>query len=127
MNAVRQYLPFSPAKKGPLSDLDKSGESFFPTWYEGALTQVKPMSRAIAGAMGQMNDQMQAEFGTVGLEAFTGGGKQQVTVTHEHVMTGKIEVEGDGGNKETFDLTVQKLQEQQDEYWKDLKQAFRRK
>lgn len=32
LNTIRQYLPFSPAKEGPLSDLDTSGESFFPTW-----------------------------------------------------------------------------------------------
>ena len=32
METIRSYLPFSPAKVGPLSDLDKSGESFFPTF-----------------------------------------------------------------------------------------------
>jgi phage-related protein len=32
MATIRSYLPFSPAKEGPLSDLDKSGESFFPTF-----------------------------------------------------------------------------------------------
>ncbi|WP_214607284.1 hypothetical protein, partial [Mycobacterium tuberculosis] len=31
MKKIRSYLPFSPAKEGPLKDLDKSGESFFPT------------------------------------------------------------------------------------------------
>lgn len=31
MSRVRSFLPFSPAKEGPLSDLDKSGASLFPT------------------------------------------------------------------------------------------------
>lgn len=32
MKEIRSYLPFSPAKEGPLSDLDQSGKSFFPTF-----------------------------------------------------------------------------------------------
>ena len=43
LSKARDLLPFSPAKKGPLSDLDKSGESFFPTWYRGALKNSNSM------------------------------------------------------------------------------------
>ncbi len=44
---IRSFLPFSPAKEGPLSDLDKSGESFFPTWADGVTKQVRPMVRTV--------------------------------------------------------------------------------
>lgn len=94
MGKIRDFLPFSPAKKGPLSDLDKSGESFFPTWYEGALTQVRSMERAIGGAMSSLNGEMEREHGSVGLEAFTGG-RSSVVVTHRHQHSGRVEVEGD--------------------------------
>lgn len=43
MAKIRSYLPFSPAKVGPLSDLDKSGESFFPTFASKMNTGLKPM------------------------------------------------------------------------------------
>ncbi|MGR5874455.1 hypothetical protein ACT7DH_09465 [Bacillus pacificus] len=52
---------------------------------------MRPMTRAIAGAMGQMNDQMQSEFGGVALEAFSGG-TAELRVKHEHT----INLEGRG-------------------------------
>ncbi|WP_257206273.1 hypothetical protein [Bacillus cereus] len=96
MSRVRAFLPFSPAKKGPLSDLDKSGEAFFPTWYEAALTQVRSMERAVGGAFkGVANEANVALTGT-GLEAFTGG-RTSITVTHkhEHNVNGTVDVDGD--------------------------------
>lgn len=39
LKKIRNLLPFSPAKEGPLSDLDKSGESFFPTFASRMLSQ----------------------------------------------------------------------------------------
>ncbi|MGR5867822.1 hypothetical protein ACT7C5_05730 [Bacillus pacificus] len=53
---------------------------------------MRPMTRAIAGAMGQMNDQMQSEFGGVALEAFSGG-TAELRVKHEHT----INLEGEVG------------------------------
>jgi phage-related protein len=44
---IRSYLPFSPAKKGPLSDLDKSGESFFPTFSVGMKKGLRPSMRTL--------------------------------------------------------------------------------
>ncbi|GJL55820.1 MAG: hypothetical protein NPIRA02_29520 [Nitrospirales bacterium] len=35
VSRIRNFLPFSPAKEGPLSDLDKSGEAFGKTFAEG--------------------------------------------------------------------------------------------
>jgi phage-related minor tail protein len=53
MASIRAYLPFSPAKVGPLSDLDKSGESFFPTFASKMNRGVTPMLRAISDGLRQ--------------------------------------------------------------------------
>ncbi|PFL37340.1 hypothetical protein COJ26_09685 [Bacillus thuringiensis] len=96
MKNIRAYLPFSPAKKGPLSDLDKSGEAFFPTWYEAALTQVSAMDRAIGGAFKGVANEANVALAGTGLEAFTGG-KTAITVTHkhEHSVSGEVDVNGE--------------------------------
>ncbi|WYD68248.1 tail length tape-measure protein T [Bacillus phage PK1] len=104
MGAIRNLLPFSPAKEGPLSDLDKSGESFFPTWYEGALKKVPKMSREIGSAMGQLNKELTSEGG-VELEAFSGG-RARMTIVHEH--RGTVEVEGDNSS-ESVDFTANSI------------------
>ncbi|WP_260503590.1 apolipoprotein A1/A4/E family protein [Bacillus cereus] len=96
MSNIRAYLPFSPAKKGPLSDLDKSGKAFFPTWYEAALTQVSAMERAVGGAFRGVAKEANVALAGTGLEAFTGG-KTAITVTHkhEHNVNGTVDVDGD--------------------------------
>ncbi|PEN58622.1 hypothetical protein CN596_01520 [Bacillus toyonensis] len=96
MSSIRQYLPFSPAKKGPLSDLDKSGKAFFPTWYEAALTQVGAMERSMGRAFGGVANQADVALAGTGLEAFTGG-RTSVTVVHkhEHNVNGTVDVDGD--------------------------------
>ncbi|PEZ47023.1 hypothetical protein CN367_11685 [Priestia megaterium] len=97
MSSIRSLLPFSPAKEGPLSDLDKSGESFFPTWYEGALKKVRPMTRAISGAMSGLNSELESRGSGVALESFGVTSQKTVVVKVE----GAINVSGDT-NKETF-------------------------
>ncbi|PFN86613.1 hypothetical protein COJ67_17955 [Bacillus thuringiensis] len=96
MARVRAYLPFSPAKKGPLSDLDKSGEAFFPTWYEAALTQVKSMQRAVGSAFSGVAKEANVALAGTSLEAFTGG-KSTMTVIHkhEHSISGEVDVNGE--------------------------------
>lgn len=105
MGAIRKLLPFSPAKEGPLSDLDKSGESFFPTWYEAALKKVPKMSREIGGAMGKLNGELTKGNGSVELEAFSGG-RARITIVHEH--RGTVEVEGDNSS-ESVDFTANSI------------------
>ncbi len=93
MSKVRSYLPFSPAKKGPLSDLDKSGKAFFPTWYEAALTQVSSMERSVGRAFGGVSKQANVALAGTGLEAFTGG-RTTITVNHKHEHKGTVGVDG---------------------------------
>lgn len=124
MKKIRSFLPFSPAKKGALSDLDKSGKAFFPTWYNGALTQVPKMTRAIGGAMGAVNNSLQSDFGAVGLDFFNGG-TSTIRVVHQH--EGTIEVEGDSG-KETLDMTAQQIRNQTEtDVFGGLRQTIRKK
>ncbi|MFZ7934891.1 hypothetical protein ACO1D2_07950 [Bacillus thuringiensis] len=94
MAAIRQYLPFSPAKKGPLSDLDKSGEAFFPTWYEAALTQVSKMQRVVGGAFQGVAKEANVALAGTGLEQLSQRGKMNITVTHEHKHSGTVGVDG---------------------------------
>lgn len=98
MKSIRQYLPFSPAKKGPLSDLDKSGEAFFPTWYEAAMTQIKPMEKAIGSAFSGVANSADVALAGTGLEAFTGGNtNMSVTITHKH--EGSVKLDGSDLNE----------------------------
>jgi tape measure domain-containing protein len=113
MKKVREFLPFSPAKRGPLSDLDKSGESFFPTWYEGALKNVPKMTRVIGGAFGAMNRDLEREVGMMTLESFSGG-KSRVTVIHRHEHSGSVDVNGDS-SRETVQMVGNSLRTETEE------------
>ncbi|AYP68726.1 hypothetical protein BpsS36_00020 [Bacillus phage vB_BpsS-36] len=124
LSNLRNLLPFSPAKEGPLSDLDKSGESFFPTWFEGALDQVKPMSKAMSKAMSQITPDADKD----GLQlSFTGGRqrvRQEISVRTEHT----VRIEGEGADK----LNSRELEDEvkrtmfDDDAMKDLRQAIRK-
>ncbi|PRT07174.1 hypothetical protein C6356_01805 [Bacillus wiedmannii] len=92
MSSIRAYLPFSPAKKGPLSDLDKSGKAFFPTWYEAALTQVNAMERSMGRAFGGVASQADVALAGTGLEVFTGG-RSKIVV--EHIHKGEVDINGE--------------------------------
>ncbi|WP_257141510.1 hypothetical protein [Bacillus wiedmannii] len=104
MKSIRQYLPFSPAKKGPLSDLDKSGEAFFPTWYEAALTKTNAMQKAIGSAFSGVANEADVALAGTGLEAFTGG---STTITVRHEVSGEVGVDGSG--LEVLQDTIQQV------------------
>jgi hypothetical protein len=130
MSKIRSFLPFSPAKKGALSDLDKSGESFFPTWYNGALKKVRPMTRAIGGALDSVNSQLQREQGNlnlgVGLESFNGG-RATITVRHRINHEGTVRVQGDS-SRETVRTVASSVDEEVTGFTLDeLRQAVRKR
>lgn len=104
MKELRKYLPFSPAKKGPLSDLDKSGEAFFPTWYEAALTKTNSMQKAVGNAFSGVADEANVALAGTGLEAFTGG---ITSVTVNHVVTVQGDVGLDAQGVETLRQDIQ--------------------
>lgn len=58
MSTIRSYLPFSPAKVGPLSDLDKSGESFFPTF-------ASRMKQGLSPALGTIDEGLSQARGLI--------------------------------------------------------------
>lgn len=125
MSKIRSFLPFSPAKKGALSDLDKSGESFFPTWYNGALKKVPAMTRAIGGAMAEVSGALTSEFEPVSLADFSGGNSRQ-TVTIR--VEGEVDVKGDSG-KEQVKMVSQELSTQisSNDVISGLRQAIRKR
>lgn len=124
MAKIRDFLPFSPAKKGALSDLDKSGESFFPTWYEGALKQVPAMTRAVGGAMSSLNSEMQGKNGSVALEAFTGGNNRQ-TLTIQ--IEGDVSVKGDSGREQVKFVSEEIQTQVESGVMRDLRQVIRKR
>ncbi len=104
MKYIRNLLPFSPAKEGPLSDLDKSGEAFFPTWYEAAMTKTGAMQKAVSGAFGGVADAANVALAGSGLAAFTGG---NTSVTVNHVVTVEGDVSLDSRGLEDLQSTIQ--------------------
>lgn len=104
LKAIRRLLPFSPAKEGPLSDLDKSGEAFFPTWYNAALTKAGAMQKAVGGAFSAVADEASVALAGSGLEAFTGGA---TSVTVNHVVTVQGDVGLDAQGVETLRQDIQ--------------------
>ncbi|PEM89650.1 hypothetical protein CN558_04610 [Bacillus wiedmannii] len=98
MKYIRRLLPFSPAKEGPLSDLDKSGKAFFPTWYNAAMTQVGSMQKAIGSAFSGVANEADVALAGTGLEAFTGGSNSMnVVITHKH--EGSVKLDGSDLNE----------------------------
>lgn len=125
LSAIRRLLPFSPAKEGPLSDLDKSGESFFPTWYEGVLKKVPTVTRAISGAMEELNGELNNSYGTVGLDYFGRAGRTVIVIRHEHY--GEVEVRGDS-SRETIRFVGRNVEQTASaDILRDLRQAIRRR
>jgi TP901 family phage tail tape measure protein len=70
---IRAYLPSSPAKLGPLSDLDRTGPGLINTMSQGI--NASPLVSAITGAMGQARDSI-----TTPQFASATGGNGSVTI-----------------------------------------------
>lgn len=95
MNKIRDFLPFSPAKKGALSDLDKSGKSFFPTFADGMARGVNPMLRMADKGLGQLNAMLGTPAQTLeSLDSFNFGRAKQ-TLKVELQVSGDVGVNGD--------------------------------
>jgi tape measure domain-containing protein len=124
LGKIRDFLPFSPAKKGPLSDLDKSGKSFFPTFADGMMNGVQPMLRLAGKGMQQLDSQLSKEATGFSLNSFTGG-KQQVRIVHEHRHQGTVDVKGDT-NKQTVDFARDRIKtETEDTFLSDFRRLSR--
>lgn len=106
LKAIRRLLPFSPAKEGPLSDLDKSGEAFFPTWYEAALTKTNAMQKAVGNAFSGVANEANVALAGTGLEAFTGG-MTSVTVNHVVTVQGDVGLDSEGIESLRQDIQTQ--------------------
>ncbi|MFB5660780.1 hypothetical protein [Alteribacillus sp. HJP-4] len=125
MEKIRSFLPFSPAKEGPLSDLDKSGESFFPTFAKGMSKKVNPMLKMAEKSFGELNDIMSQPASEMEkLNSFSFG-RSSITVTHRHEHGGSIDVQGNG-SKEAVRVAARSVEtETQASIFRDLRQAIR--
>lgn len=125
---IRDFLPFSPAKKGALSDLDKSGASFFPTFAKGMAKGVAPMLAMANRGMGELSEVLSQPVAQMEqLENFSLG-RSKITVTHLHEHSGKVEVQGDRGNKETLSLVGNSIQTTtESDIISGLRQAIRKR
>jgi tape measure domain-containing protein len=95
LSKARNLLPFSPAKEGPLSDLDKSGASFFPTFAQGMAKKVRPMLKVARKGFSELQGTMSKPVANMEkLDNFTFG-KQRQTLTLELKVSGDVGVNGD--------------------------------
>lgn len=76
-NKVRELLPFSDAKIGPLSDLTLSGKRVFSTINEGMLQTADLPAKTVEGAFGKMDDNMTTS-GTASPNTAQGGGRKTI-------------------------------------------------
>ncbi|AWC27144.1 hypothetical protein CG478_000965 [Bacillus cytotoxicus] len=128
MSKIRDFLPFSPAKKGALSDLDKSGESFFPTFAGGMASGLRPMLRMAEKGMGELSSILNEP--ATQMERLQGFnlGRTSITVVHRHEHSGEVEVRGDNGNRETLSLVGNAMQKTtESDIMSGLRQAIRKR
>lgn len=124
MAKIREFLPFSPAKKGPLSDLDKSGASFFPTFAGGMAKSIPAVVKMASRGMSALNNQLNSESGEISLNSFTGG-KQQLRVVHEHKHSGNVKVNGDSGTN-SINMAMNSIKEETESvFLSDFRQVAR--
>ncbi|WP_408010791.1 tape measure protein [Pseudalkalibacillus sp. A8] len=127
MSKIRDFLPFSPAKKGALSDLDKSGKSFFPTFAGGLSKGLSPMLKMAERGMGELSSMLaepQTQLESMNNFSF---GRQRVSMTVNHKIKGSVEVNGGKGTSETVKLASKKVQEtfEDGDFLSDFRRASR--
>jgi hypothetical protein len=116
MAQIRSYLPFSPAKRGPLSDLDKSGESFFPTWMRG-------VEKGVPYAMRAMDSAMNSLSGNDNTFTFSNGKNVVIHRVEFGNMNGTINMIGPGGVSSigTGGNLEEKIREVIDNYFREIR------
>ncbi|SDY23345.1 phage tail tape measure protein [Thermoactinomyces sp. DSM 45892] len=96
MKKIREYLPFSPAKVGPLSDLDESGESFFPTFASRMRNGLKPALSTISDGLNQTQGLLDTKQNSMFNN--TSGLREQGTSIQNHIniqLNGNVRSEQD--------------------------------
>lgn len=62
VESIRNFLPFSPAKEGPLSTIDKSGPGLIDTLTEGIKKTAPQMEREVSRVMGRIQPALQTNL-----------------------------------------------------------------
>lgn len=126
MKSIRNLLPFSPAKEGPLSDLDKSGESFFPTFADGMAGGLRPMLRMAERGMSQLNGTLSKPVAAMErLDSFRFGQMRQSLDINIQV-SGGVEVDGNR-TRQASEKVTETVSGSVDDVLRDLRQAIRKR
>ena len=119
MAKIRSYLPFSPAKEGPLSDLDKSGKSFFPTFASRMDRGLSPLLKTVAAGMEETAGLLSPPSKGGLVAGFAGGGASA------GVMAAPININFNGPvymrSEEEIALLAQKIEEER--YRQEVRRA----
>ena len=95
---IRSRLPFSPAKEGPLQDIDKTGPALVSTIADGVESEGGQLTSALEATLGRTPLGMAAGAAADAATDAAGsvGGQQiEVTVNNEIVVDGSGDVSGD--------------------------------
>lgn len=90
VQGIRNKLPFSPAKEGPLSDLDKTGPAFIQTILKGIKKKTPELNAAIQNVVEKMN--IQNVIPSQNLNVSNGisrGGMVTVNINEPHIFNDK--------------------------------------
>jgi hypothetical protein len=91
---VRGFLPFSPAKRGPLQDIDKTGPALVSTIAEGVESNQGQLTSALQATLGAtplgMAGGAALDVAGDAAQSVSGGGKRiEITVNNEIVLEGE--------------------------------------
>lgn len=91
---VRGYLPFSPAKRGPLQDIDKTGPALVSTIAEGVESNQGQLTSALQATLGAtplgMAGGAALDVASDAAQSVGGGGKRiEISVNNEIVLEGE--------------------------------------
>lgn len=126
MKKIRDFLPFSPAKKGALADLDKSGKSFFPTFAQGMSKGTGAMLAMANKGLGELNSMLAEPAQRMEqLDGFSFG-KQNQRLTIAFEVGGEVNFNGER-TRVSESTTIQETTGSIHEIVDGLRQAIRKR
>lgn len=126
MKKIRDFLPFSPAKKGALADLDKSGKSFFPTFAQGMGKGTGAMLAMANRGLGELNSMLAEPAQRMEqLDGFSFGRRNdRLTIAFE--VGGEVNFNGER-TRVSETTTIHETTNSVDEIIDGLRQAIRKR
>ena len=124
---IRDFLPFSPAKRGALSDLDVSGKSFFPTFAKGVEKGLPAVLKTVGQGMTELDSVLAQPVATMEqLDSFNFGRVRQ-TVDINIEVTGGVDVNGQRVDSSATRETMTVVNGSVEDILNGLRQAIRKR